>query len=190
MEVIFESPWLLLTVAGVTLIAASVVRQVKTEWGYWPLLVPLIIAALAFGLDYIVKTDLEKVNSIISSAKNAAITGIMSDIMPFISPDYADRSYPSKEQLEVKLKKVFTNSGIKKIRTRSHVVDLKTDTANSQLHVVVHLDKNSRYAIAGSIVFVGLQFDYVKVGENWMVKRSDIISVNDNPWSGSWKQVP
>ena len=57
---IYESPWILLTAAAILLVAASIVCQIRPGWKRWPYIVPLLIGALAFGLDLLVKTDAEQ----------------------------------------------------------------------------------------------------------------------------------
>jgi hypothetical protein len=56
---VFENSWTLLTLAGISLVAASIYRQIRPEHGYWPLLLPLLLAALGFGLDAAVQTDMK-----------------------------------------------------------------------------------------------------------------------------------
>ena len=63
----------LLTLAALALIPATIMRQAKPEWGYLPLLAPVLLAALGFGLDYAVQTDSEKIHAIIRQCRQAAI---------------------------------------------------------------------------------------------------------------------
>ena len=71
---IFQTPWLLLSISLVLLIVVTVVRQnspEKTLW--WLLLLPLILGVVAFGLDYFIKTDYEKVKHTIKCTRNAIV---------------------------------------------------------------------------------------------------------------------
>ncbi|GAI46979.1 unnamed protein product, partial [marine sediment metagenome] len=68
----FEQPWTLLITAILVLLVVLMLRRIfpgKKHWGQW--LLPLFLAALAFGLDYLVQTDLEKINAVISTAVKA-----------------------------------------------------------------------------------------------------------------------
>ena len=188
MGIVFESVWLILTVAGVALVIVSIIRQNKPEWGYWPLLVPAAIIALAFGLDALVKTDTESVNEIISICKQAAVNGDVKTFMAFISPNYSDHSHRDKFTLEATAQHVLSKAAIKKMKTQSHLLTMGSNVAESQLSVAVHLNNDSRYAAAGSLVFVSIKLDYEKIGVKWYIRRTEIVSVNNHPMD--WGDVP
>ena len=188
MGIVFENVWLMLTIAGVAMVIVSVIRQDKPEWGHWPLLVPLVIVGLAFGLDALVKTDTEAVNEIISTCKQAAVNGDAKTFMTFISPHYSDRSHRDKSELRATAQHVLGKASIKKIKTQSHVLTMDSGTAESQLSVVVHLNNDSQYAAAGSLVFVGMELSYEKIEKKWFINRAEIISVNNHPMN--WSDVP
>ncbi|MHC4239449.1 MAG: hypothetical protein ACYSUC_06790, partial [Planctomycetota bacterium] len=59
---IFQQPWTILLVAVITSLAISIYRWLFPEKSRrWQLLVPLVIALAGFALDFLVKTDLEKI---------------------------------------------------------------------------------------------------------------------------------
>ncbi len=183
MSVIFENIWALLTVAGVALVVVSVVRQAKPEWGPWPLLVPLAIVGLAFGLDAAVRTDKEAINDLIADCKKAAITADIDSFMKYISPTYFDRSHPDRTALENEASRYFNRASIKKIKTQSHLLTISDTTAQSQFKFVVHFNQDSQYAAMGSLIFVGIKLSYEKLGENWFISSAEVTSVNDQPWN-------
>jgi hypothetical protein len=183
MSIVFENVWVLLTVAGVALVIVYGIRQAKPEWGYWPLLIPLAIVGAAFGLDAMVQTNTEAINEIISSSKQAAINGDVKTLMAFVSPDYSDSSHRSKSALENEVEGVLNGLSIKKVKTQSHLLTLNENTARSELNVVVHLGEGNRYAEMGSLMFIGVELDYEKLGEKWYISSADIVSVNDQPWN-------
>lgn len=185
---VFENCWLLLTLAGISLVAMSLVRQEKPEWGFKPLLVPLFLTALAFGLDYAVTTDYEAVGSIVPVCKRAAIEGEPDRIMEFISPNYSDKNHKNRAMLHNLVRHVITGSSIKKIRTQSHSVSIDGTKAESELGVAVHLNKDSRYAGFGTFYLVGMEFKYEKIGDKWYIQRMDLKSVNNQPMD--WGDVP
>ncbi|MBL7216030.1 MAG: hypothetical protein ISS71_10165 [Phycisphaerae bacterium] len=180
---VFENVWLLLTVAGIALVVVSVIRQAKPEWRYWPLLVPLGIVGLAFALDAMVKTDTEALRQIITTSKQAVMNNDVQMLMAFVSPNYADRSRLNKAALEKEAKQVLRTASIKKIKTQSHRLTINALTAQSQLNIVVHFNDDSRYATMGTLVFVGMELNYEKLGKNWFIRSVEVISINNQPWN-------
>lgn len=185
---IFENCWLMLTLAGIALIAASLVRQEKPEWGLKPLLAPLLLAALAFGLDYFVTTDYEAVSAIVPACKKAAVAADTDAIIEYISPDYADKAHRSRAAIINRIERVIPQASIKKIRLQNQLVTINGDQAESEFLAAVHLNPNSQYSMAGSLVFVEMKFEYKKNGQTWQIQRMDVTAVNYQPMD--WGGVP
>ncbi len=185
---VFENVWVLLSAAGITLVVVSMLRMDHPEWGYKPLLIPLAIAALAVGLDAGFKSDTEYIHYIIAESKKAAGANNVQGILKFISPDYSDRYHENKAELEVLMKHYLDKADIEKIKTQSHrITELNKTNAKSEMNIVVHLSSDSQYAAAGSLVFVGLQFEFEKIKKKWMINRVELVSVNNDPMS--WNSI-
>jgi len=184
---VFENGWLLLTLAGIALVVASVVRQEKPEWGYKPLLVPLLLAALAFGLDYAFTTDYEAVSAIVPACKRAAIKADVNTMMNFIGPDYADSAHRNKAAFKAAAERILPRASINRIRTQSHVITIEGNQAESVFLGAVHLNKNSEYAAMGSLVMVELKFDYEKIAKKWYIQRIEVKAINYQPMK--WGQI-
>ena len=185
---VFENCWLMLTLAGIALVVASIVRQEKPEWGYKPLLVPLLLAALAFGLDYAFTTDYEAVSAIVPACKNAAINADIQTMMNFISPDYADGIHRNKAALREAAQHILPRASIKKVRTQTHTITIEGNRANSEFSGAIHLNENSGYSAAGSLVMIEMEFQYAKIAEKWYIQRMEIKSVNYQPMG--WGDIP
>lgn len=185
---IFENGWLLLILAGISFVVASVIRQEKPEWGFKPLLVPILLAGLAFGLDYAFTTDYEAVSAIVPDCKRAAVEADPDGIMKFIAPNYTDRSHKNRAAFERRVRSTITGSSVKKIRTQSHKVSIEGNRASSELSVAVHLDQDSRYAAYGIFFLVEIKFEYEKIADKWTIQRMDLTSVNNQ--SMNWGAIP
>jgi len=185
---VFENCWLLLTLAGISLVVVSVIRQEKPKWGIKPLLIPILLAALAFGLDHAFTTDYEAVSALVPTCKRAAIAAEHDRIMEIISPNYSDRSHKDKTAFDRRVRHTISGSSIKKIRTQSHSVSIEGTQARSELGVAVHLNNDSRYATYGTFFLVELKFEYEKIAEQWYIRRMDVTSVNNQPMN--WSSIP
>lgn len=185
---IFENCWLLLTLAGISLVVASIIRQEKPEWGYKPLLVPLLLAALAFGMDYAFITDFEAVSAIVPACRQAAIDENSDRIMELISPNYRDRYHNDRMALRNRVAHTITGASIKKIRTQSHIVTVEGAKAQSELIAAVHMNSDSRYAAYGTFFMVEMNFDYEKAGSQWYILQMDVKTVNYQPMN--WNAIP
>jgi len=67
---VFETPWLLLFAALVLLIIVWLIRQSLPEKRTWPLLLaPLAVAVLGGALEYFVKTDYERIETLMERGR-------------------------------------------------------------------------------------------------------------------------
>ena len=112
---------------------------------------------------------------------------LQSLLMTLVSPNYTDRSHRDRTALETAVQRALNNASIKKIKTQSFLLTLHPDTAESQLSVVVHLNNDSRYAAAGSVVFVEMELEFEKIGRKWYIRRADVVSINKNPMG--WRDI-
>ena len=186
---IFEKPWLLLTVAAIGLVAAGFVCQIRPAWKRWPFLVPLLIAAAAFGMDRLVQTDTEQIRSVLSQCRRHAMERNIRKIEPYIADTYMDFTHRSKESLIRSIEARIETAGIERAVQRQHTLNIEGDTAVSQVRFRLHLNpKNSPYAIGASLMFVTLEIHYKRQTDGrWQIQQVLLKSVNDQPMG--WKEV-
>lgn len=179
---VFENPWLLLTIAALSIVPAAIVRQAKPEWGYRPLLIPLLLAALGIGLDLAVQTDKEQIHAIVRQCRSAAIEENLSLLGPLICEPYDDGYHRSKAELLASAERALDGASIKKVRFQHIELTLNEQQAQMEMNTVVHLNPESRYAAFGSIVFVSLRLEFAKQSSApWCIRRAGVISINNQP---------
>ena len=116
---IFENPWLLALVAILLVPVLSFFRQPwpnKKSRLFW--LIPLALFATAPILDFLVKTDREKIDYIINQSIAAAVTNDISLIDAIVSEGYSDDKHKSKGALLSTCRSAFATYSIKKINKR------------------------------------------------------------------------
>lgn len=189
MTSIFETPWLLLTIAAVLLIAAGIVCQIKPRWKRWPYLVPLLVAACAFGLDRLVMTDSEEIQAILTACRQHAAAGTIGQIDPLISDSYTDPAHTSKEAMLQSAQAAINRAHIERIAQRQHTLTITGDTAVSQVRFRVHMNaQQNEYGMGGGLLFVTVEIHYVRESDGmWRIQQVMLISVNDQPMG--WKDV-
>ena len=178
---IFQTPWLLVILGGISLVVITFVRQTwpdKQHW--WQLPLPLIIAGAGFGADYLVATDYEKVETAIENVQQAAIDQQPETIAKYISEDYSDSVHRSKEQLIDFCRRRFNRPLAEKIKTLNYIPQIGRTEATVELKLIVHLDPQSDYAMAGNFISVEMVI-YLKKGNDkgWLISGSSIVSIND-----------
>jgi len=186
---IFQTPIPLIIVAVVVLMAVTIFRRVLPERRkWWQLLLPAVVLLSAFGADFLCRTDYEKIDLIIKTGKEAAVAGDIEQIGEIISPDYRDSSHKSKERMVSYCRSVLSRLSAEKIKKRYTVIEISGARAAAELEVVVHLQQESAYAVAGKIVFVKLKLYFTKKKKKkWLIDSSAILEVNKQPWG--WKKM-
>ena len=186
---IFQTPIPLIIAAIVVLMAVTIFRRARPQRRkWWQLLLPAIVLLSAFGADFLFRTDYEKIDLLIKTAKEAAVAGDIEQITEMISPDYRDSSHDSKERIVTYCRSVLLRLPAEKIKKRYSIIEISGPRATAELEVAVHLQQKSVYAMAGNIVFVKLKLYFTKTADKkWLINSSQIQEVNKQPWG--WKNM-
>ena len=179
---VFESPWLLLSISLFVLVVVALIRQSNDR--YWLLLLPLAIAVAAFALEFFVKTDNEKITSLLKDARNAIVAEDADRLGALLADDYCDRSHRSKAQLIARMRSFFKNTKIAKAPRRQRTPpDITGNTATVETLHRVHLESNSTYSQAASMYFVKTKFYLEKTEDGrWLFVRTELKEVNFQPF--------
>jgi hypothetical protein len=149
----------------------------------WPFAVPLLVGAAAFGLDYLVQTDAEQIRAILNDCRKLALEGRIDQIEPYIADTYMDPAHRSKDALLQSAKAIIQSTGLERVVKRGHTLKIDGSRAVSQVRFRVHLNpQKSQYAIGGSLLFVFLEFQYVRQPDGRrQIQQAMLLSVNDLP---------
>ncbi|MHC4394978.1 MAG: hypothetical protein ACYS1A_04920 [Planctomycetota bacterium] len=188
---IFEHPWGLLITAAVATLILLIIRAVlpdKRRWWQW--LLPLLIAVAAFGLDYLVQTDTEKIKALMKIAATAVEEENPDAIEPLISPYYRDSFHPSKQRLMSYCRTTLSRPLIEEGIMRMGKIEFSSPatTATAIFTVRIRFDQQSYIYDFKREMFVKVKLDLQKEPDSrWLIRRSEIIAVDLQPTG--WKDI-
>ena len=186
----FEQPWTLIGAAVLVMFGIFTFRSVfpeKRRW--WQLLVPAIIVAIAFGLDAIVKTDLEKINTTIDMGIKAVKEEDFSTVESILSDRYSDSYHRTKQHLLDHFKRVLSEPLIANHKQTGRLVDIKGSQATVVLFTTVTFEKNSRIAQN----FTSFLMTKTKLAlekqpdDQWLLQRIEVLELNRQP--ANWGHI-
>lgn len=190
MSVIFEQPWPLLITAATVFLLVLILRSIlpeKRHWWQW--LLPLLLVAAAFGLDFLVETDLEKINAVIDIGVKAVEEENSDVIEAIIADNYRDSFHKSKNELmhhcRVKLAEPLIEKNIKRIQA----VELSLPNATAVFTVRMLFDKSSyTYRSFKQQLHVKAELDLQKQPDGtWLITCAEILELDLRPVN--WKDV-
>lgn len=186
---IFQTPWLLLFISLVLLMVVAVLRQSfpeKQRW--WQLVLPLVLAIIALGLDYFIKTDYEKVKQAIKHARDAVVAEDADALARTLSPGYSDISHNSGDKLVRFMRSFFTTTQIDKAPQRGGQIDINAPTATAENVYRVHVEPNSAYTQAATIYFVKVRMRLRKNADaQWLIAGFELVELNFQPFR--WRDL-
>jgi hypothetical protein len=188
---IFEHPWGLLTAAIVALLVLLIVRSVypeKRRW--WQLVLPAFLAASAFGLDLLVQTDLEKINTVISDVVKAVEEENPDAIEAIISEDYSDSYHKTKRALMLHCRRRLSEPLVEKNIERivEIVVSPSKTTAEATFTVRIVFDKRSYvYQSYKRIILAKVEVNLQKEQGKWLINQVELLELDMQPVN--WRQV-
>jgi hypothetical protein len=187
---VLEQPWTLLGVSILTLFAILTFRSVwaeKRRW--WQLLVPLIIVGAAFGLDYVVATDLERVRATAKSLLVAAENENSAALAVLIAHDYRDSRHASKAALLRHWRQELDGPTIEVLKKKGDEVELSGSEATMTLSLFIRFEKESRIAKQYKQIFLArVRLNLTKQADGrWLVRKAELLEVDRFPMT--WSSV-
>ena len=201
MSAIFEQPWPMLITAGLVFLLVLILRSILPEKRHaWQWLVPALLAAAAFGLDFFVETDLEKINAVIDIAVIAVEEENPAAIKALIAENYRDSYHKSKNELmhhcRVKLAEPLIEKNIKRIqaveissRSGEALRGDELPTATAVFTVRMLFDKRSYvYQSFKERLHVKAELNLHKQPDGtWLITRTEILELDLRPVN--WKDI-
>jgi hypothetical protein len=185
---IFEQPWLLLIVAGAVFLGVAIFRDAlppKRAWLFW--LLPIVIAAAAFAIDYLVQTDKEKIVAVLAKACRVVENENIKSLEPLISNNYSDSVHPSKEALLEHFRARLSEPIIEKIVPAIVSLDINTPDAKVVFTARVMFDpKGPVYEYQKMMIFK-LEADLKREAGEWLFSKVEITAINFQP--AGWKNT-
>ncbi len=187
---VFEHPWGLITAAVVAVLILLILKSVAPQkCHFWLWFLPFVLAFAAFGLDYLVETDLEKINAVIDVGVKAVEEENPDAIEMIIADDYTDSYHHSKNALMALCRDILSEPLIEKNIKRTVSVDIQPPKATVIFTVRVLLDKQSYiYRNFKQQVLVEVQADLRKQSDNrWLINRVELLKIDLHPVD--WKSI-
>lgn len=182
----FEQPWTLL---GASVLVLFVVWTYRSVWDekrrWWQLLIPIIVAATAVGLDFFVVTDLEKIHIVAKSLLKAAENEDSDAIARLIASDYKDSRHTNKAALVRRCRQEFNGPTIQVLKKKGHKVELSEARATMTASLFARLEKDSRWARQyKEVALVRIRLDLARQPEGrWLISRAEVLQVDGFPVS-------
>jgi hypothetical protein len=180
----FEQPWTLIGAAVLVLFGMFTFRSVFPEKRRrWQLLVPVCLAAVAFGLDGIVRTDLEKIDAILAKGIKAVKAEDFKAIESILSDRYSDSYHRTKQHLLDHFKRVLSEPLIANHKQTGRLVEIKGSEATAILFTTVTFEKNSRVAQNyTSFLMTKTKLSLQKRPDGkWLIGRIEVLELNRQP---------
>jgi hypothetical protein len=187
---IFEQPWTLLGISVIVFFVVLTIRSVfpeKQHWWQWA--IPAAIAVAAFGLDFLVTTNLEKIHSLIKTAIKAVEQEDCLAIENIIADDYRDSRHRSKEALMAHCRAELTPPCVEENRKLAVLVELSPPEATATLSLLIKFDRDSRvtreykrYALIKTKLYLQKQ-----PNKKWLINQVEILEIDKMPFS--WEEA-
>ncbi len=179
---IYENPWLLFSASIFVLVVVVMYRRMfPDKCRFWQLIIPFALMASAFGIDHFVRTDREKIDTIINQAIKSTVDKDMNLVSSLISPDFSGNMFTSKKDLINSLNRHLNQANVRKIEKRHNFIQVENATGTSNLRISVFMNPESNYAPSKTLIFIKLELEFEKIDDNWLVLEMQVISLNDNP---------
>ncbi len=166
-----------------TLIILQIIHIIRTyEQHRWQWILPVVLIVAGFGLDWVVKTDLEKINILIRTIRKASEQEDLNAIGALISEDYSDSFHNSKDALMKHCRSLLSEPLVKKSRELGKKMEISPPRADVTLTVKVEFDEQSHYREYQPFVILKIDVDLQKErGKRWFISRAEILEVNRQP---------
>ena len=188
--------------AIITLLIVLMVRRIFPEkWHWWQLMLPALLIAAGFALDYLVQTDTEKINAVINVAVKAVEEEDPDAIEAILADNYRDSYHRTKRTLmshcRTRLSAPLVEKNIKRIVSIEVSPSPSPSpsegrgsppTAAAIFTVRILFDKQS-YVYQGfkSQMLIKMKLDLQKQHDTWLISRAEMLEIDRQP--AGWQHI-
>ncbi len=187
---IFEQPWTLVGAAILVLFGILTFRSIFPEKRYWwQWLLPVFMAVTAFGTDYLVQTDLEKINSVINAGIKAVENEDYLTIEAVIAENYSDSLHDSKSSLIAHCRQKLSQNMVEKNKKTGQLITISESNATATVFVLITFAKDS-YISQNYLSFLQIKAElYLRkqLDNKWLITRVEIREINRQ--RVDWSQI-
>ena len=186
----FEQPYTLIGAAVIVLFVVFTFRSVipeKRHW--WQFLLPIFVAATGVGLDMLVQTDLEKINSVISTVIKAVEEEDCDAIEAVVAEDYHDSFHNTKWDLVAHCRRKLPPNLVEKNKKTACLVKLSPPQATATVFMLTIFDKNS-YVSENykQFIFFKIELRFQKQPDKtWLISRGELLEIDKQP--AKWNDI-
>jgi hypothetical protein len=178
---IFEQPWTLTVVAVLVLFGLFQFRSIfpeKRHW--WQLLLPVFLVFAAFGLDFFVKTDLEKIRAVVQTGIKAVEQENCDAIDKIIADNYSDSFHDTKASLMTRCRDELARSPVEKNKKAGLLIEIKPPQATADLTVWMRFNEAAFIAQNYKALFlIEVRLHLQKQPDkSWLINRVELIEVD------------
>jgi len=140
----FEQPWTLIGAAVMVLFGVLTYRSVvpeKQNRRQW--LLPLAVLVLAFGLDYVVRTDPEKVSGLVNTVAAGFEDGDAAAIEAAVALDYSESFHNTGAELMAHCRRILPGLHVDNITVTSRRLEISAPTAKITVFATVKFGEES-----------------------------------------------
>jgi hypothetical protein len=185
----FEQPWTLLGAAVLVLFGFLTCRSLwpeKRRW--WHLLVPVMIAGIGFGLDFLVTTDMEKIHGTVDALLKAVQAEDCDAVAELIASDYADSRHATREQLLFHCRQELDGPTIQVVKSRGVEVELSGSEATVLLNLFLRFEEASRITKQyKAVALAKVRLHLSRKAGRWRIDRAEPLEVDTFPVS--WRSL-
>ena len=187
---IFEQPWTLVGAAVLVLFGMLTFRSFCSEKRRcWQLLVPVFLTVAAFGVDMLVQTDRERINSVINTAIKAVHQEDCSAIEVVIANNYSDSYHSTKKHFLDHCRRELSKPLVDKGKKTGLLIDISDSNATAILFAVIVFDKDSYISQNyKSFLLIKARLSLRKQPDKrWLISRIEILELDRQPTN--WNRI-
>ncbi len=172
------------------LLTFQIIHIIQTyERHRWQWFLPIVLAVSAFGFDTLVRTDLERINALIKTARKAVEREDFDAIAAIISADYEDSYHNTKDDLMNHTRRLLSEPLVNKAKRMGLKVEISSPSAAVTLTSIIHFEKQSRiYRDYKPFVILKMKFDLKKEqNKRWFINRAEILEIDQQPVK--WRDI-
>ena len=187
---IFNQPWTLIGAAILAFFGLLTFRSIfpeKKAWWQW--LLPVLITATAFGTDYLVQTDREKIIDVINAGIKAVENEDVRALEALLADNYSDSYHNTKESLISHCKRQLSQNLISKNKKTNQLITPSELKASVAVFMLITFEIDS-YISQNYKSFLEIQGEVhlqKQSDKKWLITRMEVRKLDRQPVS--WNQI-